>query len=462
MTTAILNPLKVNYQEKYTEKENTNTIYNNDPTRFVFDYVQLMGETYLSDSGYIDTNIESFLISLNDENFDKIEIDLKLLLTTSPGSNTKEGYYCDSTIDADDASRKNMLIKALKNRYKTFTFASIAPCYANNIFKLVDLLYKIGFRKDKEIEEKLRKLLGVKTTEEKETFEKLFNDDIKTQLNELVTSYSEEGKNVEVNMINRNELIDAIEGQKTTGHQSSLDNFSENIYDNTQTLNRENSTPFCSGNTANSFNCINLQISDKTYRLQVIPVDYSINNIIVPILFVFLGVTTQPRQNVETLNNKDYLIMALKEFASTNDKNKHFSLVLTFENKILLNEKFFNENKIDKENVIKKIKSLNPYAFTSLNKHLPSDGDKNVIEIQKRKLLMNVKAIHTNITNSLKRYDSVASNSGGATKVFYKGYYYKIRQTSRKMFITTKDGNITLSAVRSWNKRQEKDKKLSN
>lgn len=57
----------------------------------------------------------------------------------------------------------------------------------------------------------------------------------------------------------------------------------------------------------------------------------------------------------------------------------------------------------------------------------------------------------------MKEKKSLLRVQGGSQKVFYKGYYYKIRTEARSKFILTKhEGKVLLSAVKKWNKTKSK------
>ena len=43
--------------------------------------------------------------------------------------------------------------------------------------------------------------------------------------------------------------------------------------------------------------------------------------------------------------------------------------------------------------------------------------------------------------------------SGGGVKQFYKGYYYNLHTVNKKQFIKTKGGQVSIAAVRAWQKR---------
>jgi len=43
-------------------------------------------------------------------------------------------------------------------------------------------------------------------------------------------------------------------------------------------------------------------------------------------------------------------------------------------------------------------------------------------------------------------------SGGGHDKVFYKGYYYKVRSAGKKQYIKTKIGDVSLANVRKWSK----------
>jgi hypothetical protein len=46
---------------------------------------------------------------------------------------------------------------------------------------------------------------------------------------------------------------------------------------------------------------------------------------------------------------------------------------------------------------------------------------------------------------------------GNSTKIFYKGYYYKIRTEKKKSFIVTKnEGQVSVSTVNKWRSKHEK------
>ena len=43
--------------------------------------------------------------------------------------------------------------------------------------------------------------------------------------------------------------------------------------------------------------------------------------------------------------------------------------------------------------------------------------------------------------------------SGGGGKQYYKGYYYNLHTVNKKQFIKTKNGQVSIAAVRAWQKR---------